>query len=316
MIELAEIRAARERIAGAAVRTPLVRLHVAGAPAEIYLKLENLQPINSFKVRGATNAILLATAAQRAAGLVTASAGNMAQGVAWAARELGLPATIAVPEHAPEAKLAAIERLGGKVLKLPYDQWWQVIVDSRIDGVEGLFVHPVQDPGVMAGNGTIGLEILEDLPDPDAIVIPYGGGGLTAGIASAVRALRPATKIITAEPEGGAALAAALAAGHPADVDYQPSFVDGSGSRRVLDSMWPLVSQLVDQALSIPVAEVAAAVRLLAERVRVIAEGAGALAPAAALSGRAGGGKVVCVVSGGNINLSTVADILTGGNGS
>jgi threonine dehydratase len=316
LIELAEIRAARERIAGAAVRTPLVRLHVAGAPAEIYLKLENLQPINSFKVRGATNAILLATAAQRAAGLVTASAGNMAQGVAWAARELGLPATIAVPEHAPEAKLAAIERLGGKVLKLPYDQWWQVIVDSRIDGVEGLFVHPVQDPGVMAGNGTIGLEILEDLPDPDAIVIPYGGGGLTAGIASAVRALRPATKIITAEPEGGAALAAALAAGHPADVDYQPSFVDGSGSRRVLDSMWPLVSQLVDQALSIPVAEVAAAVRLLAERVRVIAEGAGALAPAAALSGRAGGGKVVCVVSGGNINLSTVADILTGGNGS
>ena len=273
MIELAEIRAARQRIAGAAVRTPLVRLHVEGAPAEIYLKLENLQPINSFKVRGATNAILLATAAERAAGLVTASAGNMAQGVAWAARELGLPATIAVPEHAPEAKLAAIERLGGKVLKLPYDQWWQVIVDSRIDGVEGLFVHPVQDPGVMAGNGTIGLEILEDLPDPDAIVIPYGGGGLTAGIASAVRALRPATKIITAEPEGGAALAAALAAGQPADVDYQPSFVDGSGSRRVLDSMWPLVSQLVDQALSIPVAEVAAAVRLLAERVRVIAEG-------------------------------------------
>jgi threonine dehydratase len=316
LIELAEIRAARERIAGAAVRTPLVRLHVAGAPAEIYLKLENLQPINSFKVRGATNAILLATAAERAAGLVTASAGNMAQGVAWAARELGLPATIAVPEHAPQAKLAAIERLGGKVLKLPYDQWWQVIVDSRIDGVEGLFVHPVQDPAVMAGNGTIGLEILEDLPDPDAIVIPYGGGGLTAGIASAVRALRPATKIITAEPEGGAALAAALAAGHPADVDYQPSFVDGSGSRRVLDSMWPLVSQLVDQALSVPVAEVAAAVRLLAERVRVIAEGAGALAPAAALSGRAGSGKVVCVVSGGNINLSTVADILTGGNGS
>ncbi len=316
MIELAEIRAARQRIAGAAVRTPLVRLHVEGAPAEIYLKLENLQPINSFKVRGATNAILLATAAERAAGLVTASAGNMAQGVAWAARELGLPATIAVPEHAPEAKLAAIERLGGKVLKLPYDQWWQVIVDSRIDGVEGLFVHPVQDPGVMAGNGTIGLEILEDLPDPDAIVIPYGGGGLTAGIASAVRALRPATKIITAEPEGGAALAAALAAGQPADVDYQPSFVDGSGSRRVLDSMWPLVSQLVDQALSIPVAEVAAAVRLLAERVRVIAEGAGALAPAAALSGRAGSGKVVCVVSGGNINLSKVAEILTGGNGS
>jgi threonine dehydratase len=311
LIDLAEIEAARDRISGAAVRTPLVRLHVAGPPAEIYLKLENLQPINSFKIRGATNAILLATPEQRAAGLVTASAGNMAQGVAWAARELGLPATIAVPEHAPEAKLAAIERLGGRVLKLPYSQWWQVIVDGRIDGIEGLFVHPVQDPGVIAGNGTIGLEILEDLPDPDAVVIPYGGGGLTAGIGSAIRALRPDTKIITAEPEGGAALTAALAAGHPADVDYQASFVDGSGSRRVLDSMWPLVSKLVDQALSIPVSDVAAAVRLLAERVRVIAEGAGALAPAAALSGRAGSGKVVCIVSGGNINLSKVAEILT-----
>jgi len=177
----------------------------------------------------------------------------MAQGVAWAARELGLPATIAVPEHAPQAKLTAIERLGGRVLKLPYDDWWQVIVNSRVDGVEGLFVHPVQDPGVMAGNGTIGLEILEDLPDPDVIVIPYGGGGLTSGIASAVKALRPATRIVTAEPQGGAALAAAFEAGHPVDVDYRPSFVDGSGSRRVLDSMWPLVSRLVDQALAIPV---------------------------------------------------------------
>jgi threonine dehydratase len=315
VIELAAIEAARERIAGTAVRTPLVRLRVEDLPAEIYLKLENLQPINSFKIRGATNAIMLASPGERAKGLVTASAGNMAQGVAWAARELGLPATIAVPEHAPQAKLTAIERLGGRVLKLPYDDWWQVIVNSRVDGVEGLFVHPVQDPGVMAGNGTIGLEILEDLPDPDAIVIPYGGGGLTSGIASAVKALRPATRIVTAEPQGGAALAAAFEAGHPVDVEYRPSFVDGAGSRRVLDSMWPLVSGLVDQALAIPVQDVAAAVRTLAERVRVIAEGAGALAPAAALSGRAGTGKVVCVVSGGNINLSKLAEILNGAAG-
>jgi len=288
MIELAEIEAARARIAGAVVRTPLVRLHVADAPAEIYLKLENLQPINSFKIRGATNAVMLAPAGAWAKGLVTASAGNMAQGVAWTARELGVPATIAVPDHAPEAKVAAIERLGGRVMKITYDDWWNAIVASRVDGVDGLFVHPVQDPGVMAGNGTIGLEILEDLPDPDAIVIPYGGGGLTTGIASAVKALRPGTRIVTAEPDTAAALAAALAAGHPADVDYRPSFVDGSGSRRVLDSMWPLVAPLVDDAVAVPVAEVAAAVRTLAERVRVIAEGAGALAPAAALSGRAG----------------------------
>jgi threonine dehydratase len=312
VIELAEIEAARDRIAGTAIRTPLVRLRIEEAPAEIYLKLENLQPISSFKIRGATNAVLLAPPGDRAKGLVTASAGNMAQGVAWAARTLGVLATIAVPEHAPEAKLAAIARLGGRALKLPYDDWWNVIVTSHLDGTDGLFVHPVQDPGVMAGNGTIGLEILDDLPDPDAVVIPYGGGGLTVGIASAIKALRPATRILTAEPETGAALAAALAAGHPADVDYRASFVDGAGSRRVLDSMWPLVTPLVDEALAIPVADVAAAVRLLAERARVIAEGAGALALAAAQTGRAGTGKVVCVVSGGNINLSKLADILNG----
>ncbi len=315
MIELAAIEAARERIAGAAIRTPLVRLYADDAPAEIYLKLENLQPVNSFKIRGATSAVLLAPESERSKGLVTASAGNMAQGVAWAARALGVPATIAVPDHAPQAKLAAIERLGGRVLKLPYDDWWTAIITGRVEGVDGLFIHPVQDRAVMAGNGTIGLEILEDLPDPAAVVIPYGGGGLTAGIASAIKALRPGTRIVTAEPETGAALAAAMAAGQPVDVPYRASFVDGSGSRRVLDSMWPLVSPLVDLALSIPVGQAAAAVRTLAERARVIAEGAGALAPAAALSGMAGGGKVVCVVSGGNINLPTLADILTGAGG-
>ncbi len=315
MIGLREIEDARGRIAGTAIRTPLVRLHVEDAPAEIHLKLENLQPIGSFKARGATNAIKLAPESERAKGLVTASAGNMAQGVAWAARELGVSATIAVPEHAPEAKLAAIERLGGRVLKLPYDEWWNVIVTSRVEGVEGLFVHPVQDEGVMAGNGTIGLEILDDLPDPDAVVIPYGGGGLTVGIASAIRALRPQTKIFTAEPETGAALAAALRAGGPTEVDYEPSFVDGSGSRRVLDPMWPRVSPLIEDAFAIPIAETAAAVRVLAERAHVIAEGAGALATAAALAGRAGTGKVVCIVSGGNINPRKLAEILTGADG-
>jgi threonine dehydratase len=187
-----------------------------------------------------------------------------------------------------------------------------VIVASRVEGVDGLFVHPVQDPGVMAGNGTIGLEILEDLPDPDAVVIPYGGGGLTVGIASAIRALQPDTKIIAAEPETAAALVAALRAGKPADADYQPSFVDGSGSRRVLDPMWPRLREVVDEAVVVPIADTEAAVRTLAERVRVIAEGAGALSAAAALAGRAGSGKVVCVVSGGNINLATLAEIING----
>ena len=309
MITLAEIEAARERIAGAAIRTPLIRLHVDG-PAEIYLKLENLQPVHSFKIRGAMNAIMLAPPSQRTLGLVTASAGNMAQGVAWTARVLGLPATIIVPDSAPDAKLAAIKRLGGRILKVPYDDWWKIIVTGHVDGLEGLFVHPVQDPGVIAGNGTIGLEISEDLPDLDTVVIPYGGGGLTCGVATAIKALRPTTKIITVEPEGGAALAAAVKAGHPADVDFRASFVDGAGSRRVLESMWPLVAPLVDSAWEIPIDEVAAAVRLLAERGRVIAEGAGALAVAAAVSGRAGSGKVVCIVSGGNINLTKLAEIL------
>jgi len=312
VIELAEIEAARGRIAGSALRTPLVRLQLDDAPAEIYLKLETLQPIGSFKVRGATNAIIKAPASARAQGLVTASAGNMAQGVAWVARDLGLPATIAVPEHAPEAKLAAIERLGGRVMKMHYDDWWQVIVTSTVEGVPGLFVHPVQDEGVMAGNGTIGLEILEDLPDPDTVLIPYGGGGLTVGIASAIRALHPDTKIYAVEPSTGAALGAALAAGGPTEVDYRASFVDGSGSRKVLEPMWPLVSELVDGAIAVSLEETAAAVRLLAGRARVVAEGAGALALAAALSGRAGSGKIVCVVSGGNINLGTLAEILGG----
>jgi threonine dehydratase len=312
VIALQEIRAARERVADLAVRTPLVRLHLADAPAEIHLKLETLQPINSFKIRGAGNAIRSAPEALRAQGLLTASAGNMAQGVAWVARELGLTATIAVPEHAPQAKLAAIERLGGRVLKVPYDDWWQAIVTSEIPGEQGLFVHPVADEAVMAGNGTIGLEILEDLPDVDTVVIPVGGGGLTVGIASAVKAIAPDVRIVTAEPETGAALQAALAAGGPVDVDYRPSLVDGSGSRRVLDPMWPRLREVVDEAVAVPIADVEAAVRTLAERVRVIAEGAGALSTAAALAGRAGSGKVACVVSGGNINLATLAQIIDG----
>jgi threonine dehydratase len=311
VIEIEQILAARDRIAGTALRTPIVRLHVEG-PAEIWCKLECLQPINSFKIRGAANAVRSADPALVEHGLVTASAGNMAQGVAWVARELGVPATIAVPEHAPAAKVDAIERLGGRVLKVPYADWWQCIVDSRVDGVEGLFVHPVSDPAVMAGNGTIGLEILDELGEVDAVVIPYGGGGLTAGIASALRPRSPGTRIYTVEPETAAALAAARAAGEPVDVEYEPSFVDGSGSRRVLDSMWPIVEPLIDDALVVTLEETADALRLLATRLRVIAEGAGALATAAACAGKAGGGRVVAIVSGGNIDFSTLARILKG----
>jgi threonine dehydratase len=312
LIPVEEIQRARETIAGAAVRTPLVRLHAPEARAEIYLKLENLQPIGSFKIRGATNAIRRAPPEAVARGVVTASAGNMAQGVAWVARDLGVPATIVVPEQAPETKLAAIERLGGTVVKVPYERWWQAIAESRYDEAQGLFVHPVQDDLVMAGNGTIGLEILEDLPDAEVVLVPYGGGGLTVGIASALKALAPAVRVCPVEPETGAPLAASLAAGEAREAEFTPSFVDGSGSPRLLPKMWGLVRPLVAGSFTASLDEVAAAIRLLAERVRVIAEGAGALAPAAALSGRAGTGKIVCVVSGGNIDFARLTAIFEG----
>jgi threonine dehydratase len=299
-------------IAGTAVRTPLVRLHVDDAPAEIYLKLENLQPINSFKIRGAYNAMSTAPPEEVARGVLTTSAGNMAQGVGWAARELGIPWTVIVPDHAPQTKLDAIERLGGTYVKVPFDRWWQALEERSYPGVEGFFVHPVEDEPVMAGNGTIGLEILEDLPDVDTVIVPWGGGGLFTGIASAVKALRPQTSMRVVELETSAPLTASVAAGEPREIDYRPSFVDGAGARALLPKMWGLGRPLLDGTDVVTLEETAAAVRLLAERARVVAEGAGALAVASALSGRSGGGKIVAIVSGGNIDSSVLAAILAG----
>jgi threonine dehydratase len=310
-IPLEDIQAARARIAGAAIRTPLVRLAVDDAPAEIFLKLENLQPVGSFKIRGASNAIALGAPESLARGVWTASAGNMAQGVAWQARRLKLQCTVVVPDHAPRTKLAALDRLGARVVKAPFAEWFEILRTRTFPGMEGFFVHSVSDPAVMAGNGTIGIEILEDLPDVDAIVIPFGGGGLSCGIASAVRALKPATRVFAAEVETAAPLAASLAAGSPRSVTYTPSFVDGIGSPYLLPEIWPLARRLLDGSLVMPLADVAAAVRLLIERNHVVAEGAGATPVAAALAGRAGGGRVVCVVSGGNLDPGRLAGILT-----
>ena len=311
-IPLEEIRAARERLAGTVVRTPLVRLNVDDAPQEIYLKLENLQPIGSFKLRGAGNAMLLAEGSQLDKGVWTASAGNMAQGVAWYARQLGVRCTVVVPDSAPETKLAAIRRLGAEVVTVSFAEWLEVFRTRRREGLDGLFVHAFSDPAVMAGNGTIGLEIVEDLPDVDAVVIPYGGGGLACGIASALRVLKPGVKLYAAEVETAAPLVASLAAGEPVEVAYTPTFVDGIGAPVVFPEMWSLARQLLDGSLVAPLDQVAAAVRLLAERNRVIAEGAGAAPVAAALAGAAGGRKVVCVVSGGNIDAQKLAAILQG----
>ncbi len=300
---LDQIREARRRIAGSAIRTPLVRLNVLDGPAQIFLKLENLQPIGSFKIRGAANAMAHMSAEQLARGVVTASAGNMAQGAAWRARELGIPCTVIAPETAPATKIAAIERLGGRVIKVPFERWWQTFQERAFPGVDATFIHAFDDPQVMAGNGTIALEVVEDLPDVDAIVVPWGGGGLTCGIAAAMRALKPDCRMFAAEVAGAAPLAASLASGSPQAVDYQPSFVDGIGSKTVFPQMFERARSLIDGSLVASVDEVAAAVRLIAERNRVIAEGAGACPVACALSGKAGRGKVVCIVSGGNIDL-------------
>jgi threonine dehydratase len=296
------------------VRTPLLRLDAPEVEAEVYLKLENLQPIGAFKLRGAYNAVKQASPGELAAGVVTASTGNMAQGVAWTARELGVPATIVVPDTAPQAKLDAIARLGGRVVKVPFDEWWRTLVESRAEGVDGFFVHPVQDEPVMAGNGTIGLEILEDLPDPDLVIVPWGGGGLFTGIASAIRQLRPETRLASAEPSTAAPVAAALAAGgEPQEIEYTASFVDGAGARALLPKVWVHARDLLDAGFAVTLDEVAEAMRFLAGRARIVAEGAGALSTAAVLSGRADGAKkIVCVVSGGNIDAATLATVLRG----
>ena len=306
------IRAAQARLAGSVLRTPLVRLAVDDAPAEIYLKLENLQPIGSFKLRGAGNALSLIDPARLADGVWTASAGNMAQGVAWCARRLGVPCTVVVPDGAPATKRAAIERLGARILSVPFVDWLDTFRTRHHPEVTGLFVHAFSDPAVMAGNATIGAEILEDLPDVDAVVVPWGGGGLCCGIAAAVRALAPGCKIYAAEVATAAPLAASLAAGEAVEVPYAPSFVDGIGAPIVFPEMLALARQLVDGALIAALDEVAAAVRLLVERNRVVAEGAGAAAAAVALAGKAGAGKVACVVSGGNIDTGKLAHILAG----
>ena len=304
MIAVEEIRRARERLGGDVLRTPLVQID-----ERIWLKLENLQPIGSFKLRGALNAIRAAPASALAEGVATVSAGNMAQGVAWAAREAGVRARIVVPDTAPRAKLDAIERLGGELVSVPRAEWWQTMLDGRHDAIDGLFVHPVLNEDVMAGNGTVGLEICDDLGEFETVIVPWGGGGLTTGIASAVKQLRPGVRVVTAEPASGAPLAAALAAGAPVEIEFEQSFVDGAGGPSLLPGMWERAQQLVDEAVAVSLADVAAAIRLLASRAHVVAEGAGALALAAAGS-RAD--RCVCIVSGGNIDAAVLAPILAG----
>jgi threonine dehydratase len=309
-IPLADVQTAARFVYDAAVRTPLVRVYHDAPTPELYLKLEVLQPIGSFKIRGAYNAVRQLSAADLRDGVWTVSAGNAAQGVAFAANRVGARCSVMVMDTAPDTKVRAIERLGAAIVRATYDECWKTVEAHASDRMHGHFVHPFDDDRFIAGNGTAALEILEDLPDVDAVVAPLGGGGLLAGIAAVIRELKPTARVYAAEPETAAPLHASLIAGKPIYFDrWQASFVDGAGGKSVLPTMWPLLSSLAG-SIVVTLDEAAAAMKLTAERARVIAEGAAACAVAAARSGRAGTGKVVAVVSGGNIDLSKFAALV------
>jgi threonine dehydratase len=316
-IPLDAITDAARHVYKAAVRTPLVKLDLPfktndGPRPEVYLKLESLQPIGSFKIRGAWNAIRKLTPGQMQDGVWTVSAGNAAQGVAFAAKLAGVPCSVMVIDTAPATKLQSIERLGATIVKASYDECWRTVEAHTSNRMRGHFVHPFDDDDFIAGNGTAGLEILEDLPDVDAVVGALGGGGLLSGIGAAVKAQRPDVKIYAAEPETAAPLALSLQRGEASRFEgWQPSFVDGAGGRSVLPTMWPLLKTLVNDSIVMPLDDIAAAMRRTAERVHVVAEGAAGTAIAAALSGKAGTGKIVAVVSGGNIDLSRFSELIT-----
>jgi len=311
-IELEEIRAARERIASTILRTPLVRLELGADFPQTYLKLENLQPINAYKLRGAANAVAMLSEAERKRGVWTISAGNAGQGVAYAARTAGVPSTVVAIETAPAAKLERMRALGAKLVLVPYETAWKTLDDRSYPGVEGTFIHPFDDDNFIAGHGTMGLEILEDLPETTTVLAAVGGGGLIAGIGSAIKALRPNIKVIAVEPETAAPLALSLAAGKPQEFkEWKASFVDGAGGQSVFPRMWERMKPLVDDSLVVSLEDVRRAMRLMAEKARVIAEGAGALPLAAVLSGKLKGpGPIVCVVSGGNVDLAKFCELI------
>ena len=326
-ISIDAITEAAQHVYKAAVRTPLIKLDLPfeamrpagdlsavapGAKVDVYLKLESLQPIGSFKIRGAWNAVRKLTPAQMTDGVWTVSAGNAAQGVAFAARLAGVPCSVMVMDTAPQTKLDAIARLGATIIKADYDECWRTVESHASSRMRGHFVHPFDDDDFIAGNATAGLEILEDLPDVDAVVAAIGGGGLLAGIGSVMRARKPGVRIYAAEPETAAPLELSLRRGEACRFDaWQPSFVDGAGGKSVLPTMWPLLKELVHGSIVMPLDEIASAMRRTAERVHVVAEGAGGTAIAAALSGRAGTGKIVAVVSGGNIDLSRFSELVS-----
>jgi threonine dehydratase len=310
-VTLAEIQDARARIAGTILRTPLVRLELGLGAPDIRLKLENLQPINAYKLRGAANAVAMLTDAERKRGVWTISAGNAGQGVAYAARAAGIACSVVAIETAPASKLERMRALGAKLVPVPYETAWQALEARAYPGVEGTFIHPFDDHNFIAGHATMGLEILEDAPDTAAIIAAIGGGGLITGLGSAIKALRPETKIWAAEPETAAPFALSLAAGAAREFKaWTASFVDGAGGQSVFPRMWQRMKPVVDGAIVVSLDETRRAMRLMAEKARVISEGAGALPLAAALTGKVGAGPIVAIVSGGNVDLKKFCELI------
>lgn len=310
-IELAEIRAARDRIAGTIVRTPLFRLELGPGYPEIRLKLENLQPINAYKLRGAANAVAMLSESERRLGVWTISAGNAGQGVAYAARQAGVPCTVVVIETAPQSKLERMRALGANLVPVPYAVAWKALEERSYPGVDGTFVHPFDDHNFIAGHATMGLEILEDAPDTRVVIAAIGGGGLITGVASVMKALKPEVRIWGAEPDTAAPAARSFALGSPQRFpEWKASFVDGAGGQSLFPRMWQRMQSLVDGSIVVTLEDTRRAMRLMAEKARVISEGAGALPLAAALTGKAGPGPIVAIVSGGNIDLQKFAELI------
>ena len=310
-ILLSDIEAARANVAGTVLRTPLIRVEHPGGGAEVYLKLENLQPTNAYKIRGATNAVARLTDEERARGVWTISAGNAGQGVAYAARAAGIQCSVVAIETAPQTKLDRMRALGAAIVPVSYEQAWKAAEAHAFDGLDGTFIHPFDSHDFIAGHGTMGLEIVEQLPDVRTVIAAIGGGGLITGVGSAVKALRPQVSVLGAEPETAAPYALSLAQGAPSKFpDWTASFVDGAGGQSVTARMWERMQPIVDGTITVTLEETRAAMRLIAEQTRTISEGAGALSLAAALTGRAGEGPIVCVVSGGNIDLARFAELI------
>ena len=310
-IELAEVEAARKRIAGTCVRTPLVKLELGAGFPDIRLKLENLQPINAYKLRGAANAVAMLSDAERKRGVWTVSAGNAGQGVAYAARAAGVPCTVVAIETAPQSKLDRMRALGAKLVLVPYEVAWKAVEEHRFDGAEGTFIHSFDDHNFIAGHATMALEILEDAPDTATVIAGIGGGGLITGVGSVMKARNPKIRVVGAEPETAAPYAYSRAQGVPSKFPtWAASFVDGAGGQSVFPRMWERMMPIVDDAIVVTLQETRKAMRLMAEKSRVIAEGAGALPLAAALTGKAGNGPIVCVVSGGNVDLAKFCELI------